>query len=120
VALEVNDVHTLIELVGHGLGVAVVPRPVALKPQAAGLRTAELVGSDVCPWEVSVAVPDGRRTSPAARELLSYLPGTAVGAVDTDAFPGPETRPDTGPAVRTGPGSATGPAVVTRVPAPRG
>jgi DNA-binding transcriptional LysR family regulator len=73
VALEVNDVHSLIELVGYGLGVAVVPRPVARKPQAAGLSTVRLAGGPEPMWEVSVAVPASDRVGPAARELLSYL-----------------------------------------------
>ncbi|GAA3715688.1 LysR family transcriptional regulator [Streptomyces tremellae] len=85
VALEVNDVHSLIELVGHGLGVAVVPRPVARKPQAARLSTVELAEADTCQWEVSVAVPEGRRTTSAARELLSYLPAAADAVAERGA-----------------------------------
>ncbi|MEU6084818.1 LysR family transcriptional regulator [Streptomyces sp. NPDC047108] len=73
VALEVGDVHSLIELVGHGLGVAVVPRPLARKPQAEGLSEVRLAGVPEAVWEVSVAVPDGDRVGPAARELLTYL-----------------------------------------------
>lgn len=73
VDLEVNDVHSLIELVGHGLGIAVVPRPIARKDQAAGLRSVPLAGADGPLWEVSAALPEDRRTGPAARELLSYL-----------------------------------------------
>jgi len=73
VALEVNDVHTLIDLVRHGLGIAVVPRPIARKEQAAALCTVPLAGPPEQHWEVSVALPDGDRPSPAARELLSYL-----------------------------------------------
>ncbi|MFJ2554772.1 MULTISPECIES: LysR family transcriptional regulator [unclassified Streptomyces] len=74
VALEVNDVHSLIELVGHGLGIAVVPRPIARKEQAAGLSTVPLVGAgDGELWEVSAALPEPERTGPAARRLLAYL-----------------------------------------------
>lgn len=72
VALEVNDVHTLIDLVGHGLGVAVVPRPISRKKQAAALCSAPLTPS-APPWQVSVAAPEPGRLGPAARELLSYL-----------------------------------------------
>ncbi|WP_329454555.1 LysR family transcriptional regulator [Streptomyces sp. NBC_01497] len=134
VALEVNDVHSLIELVGHGLGVAVVPRPVALKPQAAGLRTVELTEADACAWEVSAAVPDDRRTTPAARELLSYLPAAGVhdGAAveDSSSAAGPDAE---GPGVASAAADAEGPpapaaargadssgAAAIRVPAPRG
>jgi DNA-binding transcriptional LysR family regulator len=71
VALEVNDVHSLIDMVGHGLGIAVVPRPLALKDQAAGLSWTPL--ADLPLWRVAVAAPDADRLAPAARELLSYL-----------------------------------------------
>ncbi|MEW2544447.1 LysR family transcriptional regulator [Streptomyces sp. NPDC047002] len=109
VALEVNDVHSLIELVGHGLGVAVVPRPVARKPQAAMLCTVELADADSCQWEVSVAVPEGRRTTSAARELLSYLPATEKAAAEQAAAGGAPAG-----------GTAAGQAAATGVRAPRG
>ncbi|GAB2630724.1 LysR substrate-binding domain-containing protein [Streptomyces capparidis] len=73
VALEVNDVHSLIDLVHHGLGIAVVPRPIARKDHAAGLRTLELADAEDHPWEVCAALPDPDRTSPAARRFLSYV-----------------------------------------------
>jgi DNA-binding transcriptional LysR family regulator len=73
VALEVYDVHTLIELVRHGLGIAVVPRPIARKEQASVLCEVPVTGLDGLGWEVSVALPDGDRPSPAAKKLLSYL-----------------------------------------------
>ncbi|WP_254885966.1 LysR family transcriptional regulator [Streptomyces sp. NA02950] len=75
VALEVYDVHTLIDLVRHGLGIAVVPRPIARKEQAVGLCEVPMAEGDGHRrrWEVSVAFPAGDRPSPAARELLSYL-----------------------------------------------
>lgn len=73
VALEVNDVHSMLELVEQGLGVAVVPRHFARKPQAAGLRSVELTEGPRSIWQVSVAIPDGDAASPAARKLCSYL-----------------------------------------------
>jgi DNA-binding transcriptional LysR family regulator len=73
VSLEVGDVHTLIELVGHGLGIAVVPRPVSRKPQAAGLSAIPLAGAPQPAWEVCVAVPAADRVGPAAREVLASL-----------------------------------------------
>ncbi len=73
VALEVYDVHTLIDLVRHGLGIAVVPRPIARKPEAASLCALPLTGAEEQTWEVSVALPAGDRPGPAAQELLSYL-----------------------------------------------
>jgi DNA-binding transcriptional LysR family regulator len=74
VSLEVNDVHTLIDLVAHGLGIAVVPQPIARKPQAATLGTVALIGADPEPaWQLSVATPPEDGVSPAARRLLAYL-----------------------------------------------
>lgn len=73
VALEVNDVHSLLDLVHHGLGVAVVPLAYARKPQAAELCTLPLADAGAHTWQVSVAVPADDRVGPAARELLSYL-----------------------------------------------
>lgn len=67
VRFAVNDVHTLLDLVARGLGVAVVPRHVAAKPQAAELTTLPLRG-DVGPgWVVSVV------TAPAADSLAPRL-----------------------------------------------
>ncbi len=72
VDLEVNDVHTLLDLVGHGLGVAVVPGHFRHKEAAAGLACVPLEGAEHT-WRVCAAAPAQDRTSPAARELLSYL-----------------------------------------------
>ncbi|MBM9508633.1 LysR family transcriptional regulator [Actinacidiphila acididurans] len=71
VAMEVNDVHSLIDMVGHALGIAVVPRPITLKDQAAPLSSVPLPAGPL--WQVSVAAPEPDRLAPAARELLSYL-----------------------------------------------
>jgi DNA-binding transcriptional LysR family regulator len=75
VALEVNDVHSLIDLVGHRLGVAVVPRPVARKDQAAALVSVPMAVDPAAEpsWRVSAAVAESDRVGPAARELLTYL-----------------------------------------------
>ncbi|MFJ1911144.1 LysR family transcriptional regulator [Streptomyces sp. NPDC088147] len=96
VALEVNDVHSLIDLVGHGLGIAVVPRPIARKEQAAALRTIPLAGAEDHLWEVSAAVPEDQRTGPAARELLSYLTpaGARTPAPDVPRRPSPRAVAD--------------------------
>ncbi len=71
VALEVNDVHTPIDLVRYRLGVAVVPRPVSRKEPAATLRAVPLAEEHF--WQVNVAAGTEERTGPAAREVLSYL-----------------------------------------------
>lgn len=55
VASEVNDVHTLLDLVVRGLGVAVVPGPIARKK--AGTLTAIPLRSDAPRWKVAIAVP---------------------------------------------------------------
>lgn len=80
VSLEVNDVHTLINLVGHGLGIAVVPQPIARKPEAAALSTVRLTGAHAeLVWCLSIAVP-ATGPSPAAQRLLSFLPGSRANA----------------------------------------
>ncbi|MGI5468644.1 LysR family transcriptional regulator [Streptomyces sp. CA-132043] len=71
VALEVNDVYTLLDLVARGLGVAVVPRPVTHKDQARGLAAVPLAADTV--WNVGIAVPRSGRLSPAAQALLESL-----------------------------------------------
>ncbi|TWF76601.1 DNA-binding transcriptional LysR family regulator [Pseudonocardia hierapolitana] len=69
VALEVNDVHGLIDLVRHDLGVAIVPESVARKKTAAGLAVRPLPGAVKIDWEVAVAVGAEERAGPAALEL---------------------------------------------------
>jgi DNA-binding transcriptional LysR family regulator len=71
VAMEVNDVHTLLDLVGRGLGAAMVPQPVARKEQASGLCA--IAVTDGPTWRVAVALPAGREPSPAARGFLSAV-----------------------------------------------
>ncbi|WP_308036641.1 LysR family transcriptional regulator [Actinoplanes sp. DH11] len=69
VAVEVNDVHTLLDFVHQGLGVALVPAPVTRKPHAKGLHAAAVAGS-VPEWRVAVALPEGRPPGPATEALL--------------------------------------------------
>ncbi|MEU6062726.1 LysR family transcriptional regulator [Streptomyces sp. NPDC047097] len=71
VAMQLDDVHKLLEVVAGGHAVALVPRSVAAKDQARGLVRREL-DRDTC-WEVSVARPDGVRASAAVRALLARL-----------------------------------------------
>lgn len=67
---EVNDVHTLLDLVIHGLGVAVVPSPIA------GKRVDQLAAIEIRPnaptWDVTVAVP-ADSPSLAAQTLLAPI-----------------------------------------------
>ena len=69
ICVEVNDVHTLLDFVHQGLGVALVPAPVTRKPQAKGLHAAEVRIPDAS-WQVSVALPANAPAGPATEELL--------------------------------------------------
>ncbi|MEU4423420.1 LysR family transcriptional regulator [Actinoplanes sp. NPDC024001] len=69
VAVEVNDVHTLLDFVHQGLGVALVPAPVTRKPHAKGLHAAPLAGPGPA-WQVAVALPSGTPAGPATGALL--------------------------------------------------
>jgi DNA-binding transcriptional LysR family regulator len=76
VRCTVNDVHTLLDLVTRGLGIAIVPRHVAAKPQASSLKALALPGSADRPWIVSVVSPVGSRTEAPAAPLLELLAQT--------------------------------------------
>jgi DNA-binding transcriptional LysR family regulator len=69
VAVEVNDVHTLLDFVHQDLGVALVPAPVTRKPHAKGLHAAAIRGPGPA-WQVSVALPAGAPAGPATDALL--------------------------------------------------
>jgi DNA-binding transcriptional LysR family regulator len=69
VVVEVNDVHTLLDFVHQGLGVALVPAPVTRKPHAKGLHAAAVTGPGPS-WQVAVAVPAGTPAGPATEALL--------------------------------------------------
>jgi DNA-binding transcriptional LysR family regulator len=69
VGVEVNDVHSLLDFVGQGLGVAVVPRPIAHK-RPTQVRAVPLAGLSAYTWRVCVALAAGRATSPPAAALL--------------------------------------------------
>jgi DNA-binding transcriptional LysR family regulator len=71
VALEVNDVRTLLELVAHGLGLSVVPGSVAafgLPIELVPLRGRALM------WELSLVTRLGGAPSAAARALIEMIP----------------------------------------------
>ncbi|MFG2344594.1 LysR family transcriptional regulator [Streptomyces phaeochromogenes] len=71
VALEVNDVHSLLDLVEEGLGIAVVPRHFAHKRRA--LPALLLKADAETPYETVAMLPPPEATSPAARALMSLL-----------------------------------------------
>ncbi|MCI2422351.1 LysR family transcriptional regulator [Saccharopolyspora sp. K220] len=70
IASEVNDVHTLLDLVGMGLGVAIVPGPIARKK--AGKLASLTLPTDAPRWDVTIAVPAGTPTA-AARTFLTPI-----------------------------------------------
>ncbi|MFH9396588.1 LysR family transcriptional regulator [Streptomyces sp. NPDC017556] len=73
VGLEVNDVHSLLELVQEGLGIAVVPHHFSRKPEAARLVAVELTGARRPVYESVVVLPAARSLSPGARALLRLV-----------------------------------------------
>lgn len=87
VRCTVNDVHTLLDLVGRGLGVAIVPRHVSAKPQAAGLRVSTLPGIAAPSWTVSVVSTARVPVDTPAVHLLELL-GDASVATETRALAG--------------------------------
>ncbi|MET7648240.1 LysR family transcriptional regulator [Streptomyces sp. NPDC005426] len=73
VALEVNDVHSLLELVREGLGIAVVPHHFSRKPEARGLVAVPLGGDGRRYYESVVVLPAAQAMSPGARALMALL-----------------------------------------------
>jgi DNA-binding transcriptional LysR family regulator len=73
VALEVNDVHSLLELIQQGLGIAVVPRHFGHKPEASVLTALPLKGVEDVSYETVAMLPPEEATSPAARALMALL-----------------------------------------------
>ncbi|WP_407316522.1 LysR family transcriptional regulator [Isoptericola halotolerans] len=71
VRMSVDDVHTLLDFVQRGLGIAVVPQHVAGKPQAAGLAVLELPAEGRPEWVVSAVSSAG--AEPTAGRLLDLL-----------------------------------------------
>jgi DNA-binding transcriptional LysR family regulator len=83
VGLEVNDVHSLLDLVGHGMGIALVPHSFTCKKTSA--RFVRL--ADPAPvWRTAIATAVGQRLGAAARTLLAADEfGPAVRAVPAAA-----------------------------------
>ncbi|MET8244441.1 LysR substrate-binding domain-containing protein [Streptomyces sp. NPDC005202] len=71
VALEVNDVHSLLDLVDENLGVAVVPRH--FRHKRPSLTALPLKGTGETEYETVALLPPEQATSPAARALLALL-----------------------------------------------
>jgi DNA-binding transcriptional LysR family regulator len=73
VRCTVDDIHTLLDLIHRGLGIALVPQHVAAKPQAEGLVAVPLPPGETPEWVVSAvtsADPDG-----FASRMLEILDG---------------------------------------------
>jgi DNA-binding transcriptional LysR family regulator len=71
VALEVNDVHSLLDLVDENLGIAVVPRHFRHKrPSLTALPLKTAAGPE---YETVALLPPERATGPAARALITLL-----------------------------------------------
>lgn len=71
VSLEVNDVHSLLDLVDENLGVAVVPRH--FRHKRPSLTALPLKGTGEAEYETVALLPPERATSPAARALVTLL-----------------------------------------------
>lgn len=71
IGMQLDDVHKLLEMVGRGAGLALVPRSVTEKEQARALRTVTL--ADEVDWEVSVARAQNGRPSAATQTLLASV-----------------------------------------------
>ncbi|WP_296667502.1 LysR family transcriptional regulator [Demequina sp.] len=74
VRFTVGDVHTLIGFVGRGLGIAVVPRHVAAKPEAQRLVAVPIEGG-AGRWTVSAVSAQRERADSPAPHLLALLDG---------------------------------------------
>jgi DNA-binding transcriptional LysR family regulator len=86
VRCTVNDVHTLLDLIHRGLGVALVPQHVAAKPQAAGLVAVQLPAEGAPQWVVSaVTGSPAAASAPLLLELLDAELGRREEAVTTAA-----------------------------------
>ncbi|MGQ4418096.1 LysR family transcriptional regulator [Streptomyces sp. SAS_269] len=71
VALEVNDVHSLLDLVDENLGIAVVPRH--FRHKRPSLTALPVKGAVEAEYETVALLPPERATSPAARALVTLL-----------------------------------------------
>jgi len=73
VALEVNDVHSLLDLVDENLGIAVVPRH--FRHKRPSLTALDLKSAEEAPYATVALLPSEQATGPAARALITLLAG---------------------------------------------
>ncbi|MBV7699819.1 LysR substrate-binding domain-containing protein [Streptomyces sp. TRM70350] len=71
VALEVNDVHSLLDLLDENLGIAVVPHH--FRHKRPSLTALPLKGTGEAEYETVALLPPREATSPAARALMALL-----------------------------------------------
>ncbi|MER6347175.1 LysR family transcriptional regulator [Streptomyces sp. NPDC001595] len=71
VALEVNDVHSLLDLLDEDLGIAVVPHH--FRHKRPSLAALPLKGTGEAAYETVALLPPPEATSPAARALMALL-----------------------------------------------
>ncbi|MBX9397328.1 LysR family transcriptional regulator [Streptomyces sp. TRM72054] len=71
VALEVNDVHSLLDLLDENLGIAVVPHH--FRHKRASLTALPLKDTGEAVYETVALLPPREATSPAARALMALL-----------------------------------------------
>lgn len=71
IAFEVSDLDTLLQLVERGLGVALLPEPLA-KTSRFALGVAELAEPEIC-WELVVAYSARQGSARAARIMLDLI-----------------------------------------------
>ena len=69
----VNDVHTLLDMVHRQLGIALVPRPIASKPQAEGLVVVPVDADQPPGWALSVATASSEGDGSLAQRLVEML-----------------------------------------------
>ncbi|CAL9600723.1 Hca operon transcriptional activator HcaR [Streptomyces sp. enrichment culture] len=81
VALEVNDVHGLLDLVDENLGIAVVPRH--FRHKRTSLTALPLKGTGKAAYETVALLPAPQATSPAARALMALLETVREGGPET-------------------------------------
>ncbi|HEY1932712.1 MAG TPA: LysR substrate-binding domain-containing protein [Acetobacteraceae bacterium] len=71
IGFEVSDLGTLLDLVGRGLGVALLPEAL-VRARVPALGVAELAGPELC-WELVVAYAAGEDAQPADQAPRAFL-----------------------------------------------
>ncbi|APU12748.1 MULTISPECIES: LysR family transcriptional regulator [Actinoalloteichus] len=83
VRCTVDDIHTLLDLIRRGLGIALVPRHVAAKPEAVGLTTIRLPPASTPQWIVSAIT--AQQAEASAAQLLELVDGDLAATNETES-----------------------------------